>query len=116
MAPVPSTERPITDTGDITGTDRIGATDITAVTMVAGITAEALMVDTTIEGVIMAAVPTITTIGTIDCAPIGERLGISRKSRVLLTCFANQSEGAQGRARMEGIRLPNFVSNAAASR
>ena len=89
MAAVLSTEHPITDTGVITGTDRIGATDITAGTMAAGTTAEAITADATIDGVTMADVPTIITIGTIDCALTSERSGISRKSKVLLNCFAN---------------------------
>ena len=55
------------------GTDRIGATDITAVTMVADTTAAAIMVVATIEGVTMADVPTTIIIGTIDPSLISER-------------------------------------------
>jgi len=71
-APVHFTAHLITDTG-VMGTARIGATDTTAVTMVADTTAAAIMVVATIEGVTMADVPTTIIIGTIDPSLISER-------------------------------------------
>jgi hypothetical protein len=115
MAPVLSTERPITDTGVITGTGRIGATDITAVIMVAGTTEEAIMVDATIEGVTMAAVPT-TTIGTIDCVPIGREIRDLKTIEGFTELFRQSKRGCTTDCSDGRNRLPNFVSNAAASR